>query len=68
MNCYDCALNGNTTPAVAVCNDCGAGICLDCVRVEQTDHTHSSSPGVPTPHRTRTLTCASCDLVMHNAS
>lgn len=68
MNCYDCALNGTTTPAVAVCTDCGAGVCADCVRVEQTDHTHTASPGVSSPHRTRTMTCASCDAVMRNAS
>ncbi len=29
MNCYDCAQAGLTTPAVAVCHDCGAGVCPD---------------------------------------
>ena len=29
MNCYDCAINHVMTPAVAVCHDCGAGICAD---------------------------------------
>lgn len=28
MNCYDCATAGTTSPAVAICHDCGAGVCL----------------------------------------
>ena len=27
MNCYDCAAHGHTTPAVAICADCGAATC-----------------------------------------
>jgi hypothetical protein len=29
MNCLDCAANGQVTPAVGVCHDCGAGVCAD---------------------------------------
>ncbi len=29
MNCYDCATTGTTMAAVAVCHDCGAGVCID---------------------------------------
>ena len=29
MNCLDCAANGQVTPAVGVCHDCGAGVCVD---------------------------------------
>lgn len=29
MNCYDCAAHGQATPAVAICADCGAGLCGD---------------------------------------
>lgn len=29
MNCFDCAAIGHTAPAVAVCVDCGAGMCAD---------------------------------------
>jgi hypothetical protein len=29
MNCFDCNLSGDTTPAIAVCHDCGAGVCPD---------------------------------------
>ena len=27
MNCLDCALTGVTSPAIAICCDCGAGVC-----------------------------------------
>jgi hypothetical protein len=27
MNCYDCAALGETIAAVAICADCGAGLC-----------------------------------------
>ncbi len=29
MNCFDCATTGVVAPAVAVCHDCGAGVCAD---------------------------------------
>ena len=29
MNCYDCANHHTATPAVAICHDCGAGVCPD---------------------------------------
>ena len=29
MNCYDCASTGVVTPAIAVCDDCGAGVCIE---------------------------------------
>ena len=29
MNCFDCALAGAVTPALAVCHDCGAAVCAD---------------------------------------
>ena len=29
MNCLDCAANDQATPAVGVCHDCGAGVCVD---------------------------------------
>jgi hypothetical protein len=29
MNCYDCALTGDHRPSVAVCADCGAGVCIE---------------------------------------
>ena len=35
MNCFDCALDGAVTPAVAVCDDCGAGVCIEHAVVRQ---------------------------------
>lgn len=29
MNCFDCTALGRPTEAVAVCADCGAGVCPD---------------------------------------
>ena len=29
MNCFDCAALGSAMTAVAVCADCGAGVCPD---------------------------------------
>jgi hypothetical protein len=29
MNCYDCATDDSAIPAVAICHDCGAGVCPD---------------------------------------
>jgi hypothetical protein len=29
MNCFDCALVGAVTSAVAFCHDCGAGVCVE---------------------------------------
>ena len=35
MNCFDCALTGHVTPAVAVCDDCGAAVCIEHAVVRQ---------------------------------
>ena len=29
MNCFECAKVNDTVPAVAVCQHCGVGLCLD---------------------------------------
>jgi hypothetical protein len=52
MNCYDCAGDGRTTPAVGICTNCGAALCGDHARLETQDHglaattapAHSSAP------------------------
>lgn len=43
MNCFDCADADRLAPAVAVCQDCGAAVCVDHAR--SYDH-----------HLTRTVT------------
>jgi hypothetical protein len=35
MECYECAQQGNTTAAVSICRNCGAGLCLE--------HTHQAA-------------------------
>ena len=34
MNCMDCTAIDRPRPAVAICHDCGAGVCLDHAHVE----------------------------------
>ena len=29
MNCFDCAMRGEVSSAVAICAGCGAGLCLE---------------------------------------
>ena len=29
MNCFQCAKTNDPTPAVAICQHCGVGLCLD---------------------------------------
>ncbi|MHA4820109.1 DUF2180 family protein [Streptomyces aculeolatus] len=29
MQCYDCIIHGQSTPAVAVCTECGADVCVN---------------------------------------
>jgi len=41
MNCLECAKGGSTTIAVALCQHCNAGLCMDHLRDTATDR----SPG-----------------------
>lgn len=61
MNCFDCDANGLASPAVAVCNGCGAAMC--------SEHSMSSPRSVKRPNglgqsssgRTaRQMHCAAC--------
>ncbi|GHA11812.1 hypothetical protein GCM10010389_58560 [Streptomyces echinoruber] len=65
MNCYDCALEDTTAPAVAVCDRCGRGVCAR--------HAHAPGrlPGRPVPRTAgagpdsgrrpaRRVTCRAC--------
>ena len=63
MNCYDCHHNDTQTIAVAICHDCGAGLCLD----HTTEGTHRltvvratgwQAPVDPPERRIRCHTCA----------
>jgi hypothetical protein len=35
MNCYECAIHGESVPAVATCTHCGIGMCLEHFQAEQ---------------------------------
>jgi hypothetical protein len=35
MNCFECAVQGETVTAVAICHHCGAGMCLEHVHAAQ---------------------------------
>ncbi|MFD6178716.1 MULTISPECIES: DUF2180 family protein [unclassified Isoptericola] len=51
MNCYKCATGfDRVTPAVAACSTCGAGACLEHVRVGAAV-VHEHTPGNPTLYR-----------------
>ncbi|MEU2198675.1 DUF2180 family protein [Isoptericola sp. NPDC019482] len=51
MNCYECATRDRReTVAVASCSTCGAGACLDHVRVGAAV-VHEHSPGNPADYR-----------------
>ncbi|SEN88305.1 DUF2180 family protein [Actinacidiphila rubida] len=61
MNCFDCDTSGLATPAVAVCNGCGAGMC--------SGHSTSMPRSVQrpnglgqsaTPRSARQMHCATC--------
>jgi len=64
MYCFDCQSQGRTTVAAGICTSCGAGVCAGCVQMEFRDHSTTAGPGTPTPHRTRSLTCQTCDAVL----
>jgi len=64
VNCYDCLTRGIATPAVAICQSCGAALCGGCVRRETQDSTSPATPGNPSHHATRRLVCAGCDMAL----
>lgn len=61
MNCYECAQQGQTVAAIAVCRVCGAAVCVDHVRSERELIRETASPGKVTHDRAaRKLTCPVC--------
>ncbi len=64
MNCYDCANQGRTTAAVAVCSRCGAAVCGGCVHSQSRPLNQHATIGPLTPGETRTLLCAKCSHVL----
>lgn len=62
MNCLDCATNDQVTPAVGVCHDCGAGVCVDHVatRDKYLTRTVALSMHVDVEPPARVLRCEVC--------
>lgn len=61
MQCYDCAVAQQTTPAVAVCSTCGAGLCTTHAVVGHADE-WTSGVGNPSAIRLpgRRILCQTC--------
>jgi len=74
MNCYDCALAGTVTPAVAVCHDCGASVCIvhSVTRQRHLTRTVTINRTITVEPPARLLRCATCatakDAVRRDAS
>ncbi|MDH6132049.1 hypothetical protein P3T37_001434 [Kitasatospora sp. MAA4] len=61
MNCYDCHTAERTTPALAVCHHCGAGLCAEHARALPDTVHHLSGTGASTlPRRARRISCSVC--------
>jgi hypothetical protein len=71
MHCFDCAARGDDVPAVAVCNSCGAGVCLTCSRTGRQAIRHDAAfmSAEVLVTETRTIACPSCSdaLAEHHA-
>ncbi|MGY1439249.1 DUF2180 family protein [Streptomyces reniochalinae] len=61
MHCYDCFKEGTENTAVAVCVDCGAGVCTRHLHDEPEPVRRSSATGrVWSPHDARRMVCLVC--------
>lgn len=47
MNCYECALRGESVAAVATCRHCGVGMCLEHLRKAQSYRVGGTLWGCP---------------------
>ena len=73
MNCYDCVIKNTTQPAIAICHDCGAGICTDHANTETKYLTTMVPLGMPVavepPGRIiRCNTCANANNAVTSAA
>ena len=62
MNCFDCAAHSRTEPAVAVCGDCGAGVCVQHAHVTARwlTRTMAINRTVAVEPPARTVRCSVC--------
>jgi len=62
MNCFDCATEGRTVAAIAVCHDCGAAVCGNHATIESHHLTRTAAMGVhlPVEPPARLIRCGVC--------
>ena len=64
MNCYDCAAVGDQRTAVAVCQDCGAAVCVE--HAVRTQHWLTRTQAIMRVERvepaTRLIRCEACHV------
>ena len=69
MNCFDCDALGTSTPAVAVCADCGAAMCHDHAQVTARWLTRTAviNRVVQVEPPARSIRCGLCQAARDNA-
>ena len=70
MNCLDCAGLQRAVAAVAICHDCGAGVCSEHAQVAPRWLTRSAAinRALVVEPPARVVRCAVCDLAQRAAS
>jgi hypothetical protein len=70
MNCYDCAAQAMTTPAVAICVDCGVALCLEHADVSARRLTRTAAVNrvIAVEPATRTIRCHLCEAATRSAA
>ncbi|MFD7720149.1 DUF2180 family protein [Streptomyces sp. NPDC059814] len=60
MHCLDCRTTGTDSPAVGVCQGCGAGVCAAHARVAARSVRRGSPLGAPGAAGARRVLCPVC--------
>ncbi|MBD3176449.1 MAG: DUF2180 family protein [Armatimonadia bacterium] len=69
MNCYDCTVASTTSAAVAVCMECGRGVCMDHASVIKVPAFYEVSAGMAPVRRRcrldrRRVHCGECQAAV----
>ncbi|MEU1619465.1 DUF2180 family protein [Streptomyces sp. NPDC008238] len=68
MYCFDCLLGDRPATAVAVCRQCGAGVCAEHARVKGVSVERLAAMGMATSHKAaREITCPTCAAARESA-
>lgn len=67
VNCYVCAQSRHSQPAVGLCHNCSAGLCLEHAIEEPQDVIVYAliNREVALPKRARQLLCGKCEEALH---